>query len=184
MKKILSPGIALVTDNGSRMKNLFLLVAFGMLCFTGYAQSRSDKMYDHLSGYDGVTHFLFSKNMTDAFNINLGGDEDDKQVTGHLTKIRFMSYNPEKGNLSGDQFLGKAIDYLPKSVYKKYEDEESHNDDAEIWLMGKRDKYQECHVFIQNNNQNGLRFVVSFFGDFLVKDIEGLKKAGKEFSDE
>ena len=57
-------------------------------------------------------------------------------------------------------------------------------DGAEIWLMGRGKKYSECHVFVQNAKNSGLRFVVSFFGDFRVEDIEGLKKAGKEFSED
>ena len=146
-------------------------------------QSKSDKMYNVLSGQDGVTNFSFSKNMTDALDIDLG-DDNENRVTGDLNQVRFMSFNPKKGDLSGDEFIQKAIDYLPKPAYKKYEDREGEVDGAEIWLMGKGKNYSECHVFVQNKNEQGIRFVVSFFGDFKLEDIDGLKKAGKEFSDD
>ena len=147
------------------------------------AQSKSDKMYDAFENKDGISSFSFSKNMIDAINLDLGEDGDEKSVTGDLSKIRFMSYNPEKGDLSGPQFLEKAIGYLPKSAYHKFEDDDSDSD-AEIWLMGGRKKFQECHVFVRNENDNQMQFVVSFYGDFTVNDLEKLRKTGKDFSDE
>ena len=63
------------------------------------AQSKSDKMYDVFENKDGISSFSFSKNMIDAINLDLGEDGEEKSVTGDLNKIRFMSYNPEKGDL-------------------------------------------------------------------------------------
>lgn len=143
------------------------------------AQSKSDKVYDTFSNKDGITSFTFSKNMIDAIDIDLG-DDDEQNVTGDLHKIRFMSYNPDKGSLSADDFTDKAIALLP-SGYKKYEEDE--DDDAEIWLLGKKKKYTECHVFTKGED-SGLRIVVSFYGDFTVNDLDKLKEKGKGFSDE
>ncbi len=146
------------------------------------AQSKSDKMYNAFSNIDAVTSFTFSKNMIDAIDIDLGENGDEKNVTGDLHQIRFMSYNPEKGDFSGPEFLEKAKAYLPKLTYQKFEDDDDDSD-AEIWLMGGKKKFQECHVFVQNENSNQLQFVVSFYGDFTVNDLERLKKTGKDFSE-
>jgi hypothetical protein len=148
-----------------------------------FAQSKSDKMYDAFENKDGISSFTFSKNMIDAINLDLGEDGDEKSVTGDLNKIRFMSYNPEKGKLSGPQFLEKAIGYLPKSAYHKFEDDNSDSD-AEIWLMGGKKKFQECHVFVRNEDDKQMQFVVSFYGDFTVNDLEKLRKTGKDFSED
>ncbi len=147
------------------------------------AQSKSDKMYDAFENKDGISSFTFSKNMIDAINLDLGEDGDEKSVTGDLNQIRFMSYNPGEGNLSGPQFLEKAIGYLPKSAYHKFEDDDAGSD-AEIWLMGGKKKFQECHVFVRNEDDKQMQFVVSFYGDFTVSDIDKLKKSGKGFSEE
>lgn len=147
------------------------------------AQSKSYKMYDAFANKDGISSFTFSKNMIDAINLDLDDDGDKKQVTGDLHQVRFMSYNPEKGSLTGAQFCDKAIGYLPKTSYHKFVDDEPDND-AEIWLMGGKKKFTECHVFVRNDNQEGLQFVVSFYGDFTVSDIDKLKKSGKGFSEE
>ena len=144
------------------------------------AQSKSDKMYDAFSGKDGISNFSFSKSMLDAIDIDLG-DEDEKNVTGDLHKIRFMSYNPEKGKLGGAEFINKALGMLP-AQYKKFEEEDDDDSDAEIWLLGKKKKYQECHIFIKNDKADQMRFVVSFYGDFTVNDLEKKKKTGKDFS--
>jgi hypothetical protein len=147
------------------------------------AQSKSDKMYDAFANKDGISSFAFSKNMIDAIDLDLGEDGDEKTVTGDLTQIRFMSYNPEKGDLTGPDFLNRAIGYLPKTSYKKFEDDDDDSD-AEIWLMGNKKKFQECHVFVKNDEENGMQFVVSFFGDFTVNDLEKLRKKGEGFSED
>jgi hypothetical protein len=147
------------------------------------SQSKSDKMYDAFGNKDGISSFTFSKNMIDAINIDLGENGDEKTVTGDLHQIRFMSYNPEKGSLTGPQFFEKAIGYLPKSTYMKYEDEEADSN-TEIWLMGGKKKFRECHVFVRNEANNQMQFVVSFYGDFTVNDLKKLRKTGKDFSEE
>jgi hypothetical protein len=144
-------------------------------------QSKSDKIYDTFANKDGVTNFTFSKNMIDAIDIDLGDDGEEKNVTGDLQTIRFLSYNPEKGEFKASEFLNKAIKMLPSS-YKKFEDDESDDSDAEIWLLGKKKKFSECHVFVRNDNPEGNCFIVSFYGDFTVNDLEGLKETGKGFS--
>ncbi len=146
------------------------------------AQSKSDKMYDAFSGNDGISSFSFSKSMIDAIDLELG-DDDEKNVTGDLHRIRFMSYNPEKGNLTGSDFIKKVIGLLP-SQYNKFEDESDDDEDVEIWLLGKKKKFTECHVFVKNDYDNQMRFVVSFYGDFTVTDLENLREKGKGFSDD
>lgn len=158
---------------------LFTLILFVSQLVT--AQSKSDKMYDVFSGKDGVSNFSFSKNMIDAIDIDLG-DDDEQNVTGDLHQVKFMSYNPKKGDISGSEFTKKAEALLP-SQYKKYVDDEDDSD-AEIWLLGGKKKFSECHVFLTNENENQMRFVISFYGDFTVNDLEGLKKTGRGFSDE
>ncbi len=147
------------------------------------AQSKSDKMYDAFANKEGISTFTFSKKMIDAINIDLGENGDEKKVTGDLHQIRFMSYNPEKGNLSGPRFLEKAIGYLPKPAYYKYDDD-TDDSNTEIWLMGGKKKFQECHVFVRNEQDNQMQFVVSFYGDFTVNDLKKLRKTGKDFSEE
>jgi hypothetical protein len=160
---------------------IIFALAFLLATFLAEAQSKSDKIYDVFSGKDGVTNFTFSKNMIDAIDIDLGDDEDEKNVSGDLHKIRFLSYNPEKGDLSANEFTKKAVAMLP-SQYKKYLEDE--DDDAEIWLLGKHKKFTECHVFTKGDNNNSFRMIVSFYGDFTVNDIDKLKEKGKGFSDE
>ncbi|NOR75363.1 MAG: DUF4252 domain-containing protein [Draconibacterium sp.] len=167
------------------MKTIKIIVAsiFLIASIFANAQSKSDKMYDVLSGNDGDSSFSFSKSMIDAIDLDLG-DDDEKNVTGDLHKIRFMSYNPEKGNLSGSNFINKATNLLP-SQYNKFKDEEmDDDDDVEIWLLGKKKKFTECHVFIKNEDDNQMRFIVSFYGDFNVNDLENLREKGKGFSND
>ena len=144
------------------------------------AQSKSDKIYNTFADEDGVTSFTFTKDMVDAFNIDLGDDGDEKKVAGDLQKIRFISYNPQKGAVSGKKFLNEAISMLP-ARYKKYEDDDEDSD-AQVWLLGKKKRYSECHIFVSSDNSEGNCFIVSFFGNFKVNDLEALKETGEGMS--
>ena len=158
-----------------------IFFAIGMLLasLVTDAQSKSDKMYNAFNNKEGVTNFSFSKNMVDAVDINLD-DEFENNVIGDLYQVRFMSYNPKKGDISGTDFTKKAIGYLPKSAYKKYEDEGEN--DSEIWLLGRNKKFKECHIFTKSEHDDQLRFVVSFYGDFKVNDLDILKNTGESIS--
>lgn len=160
---------------------LIFALAFLLATLLAGAQSKSDKIYDTFSQQEGVTNFTFSKNMIDAIDIDLGDDDDERNVSGDLHKIRFLSYNPEKGDLSANEFTKKAIAMLP-SQYKKYEEDD--DDDAEIWLLGKKKKFTECHVFTKDEDNKSLRIIVSFYGEFNVNDIDKLREKGKGFSDD
>ncbi|HYQ57298.1 MAG TPA: DUF4252 domain-containing protein [Draconibacterium sp.] len=159
-----------------------LLFALGLLLagLLASGQSKSDRMYDSFANNDGVTIFSFSRDMIDAIDIDLGED-DEQNITGDLHQVKFMSYNPEKGSLKGSDFTTKAIAQLPRK-YKKYKGD-NDDSDAEIWLLGGRKKYSECHVFIANENPGGNSFIVSFFGDFTVNDIDKLKSQGQDMSE-
>ena len=158
---------------------IFFLIGFLLATLLLSAQSKSNKIYDTFEGKPGITNFSFTKNMVDLIDIDL--NDENQHVSGDLHEIRFLSYNPEEGQLSGQNFTEKAIAMLPRS-YKKYEDGDEDSD-TEIYLLGKQKKFKECHLFVKNDDGEGNRFIVSFYGDFKVDDLDGLKKAGKDFSD-
>lgn len=160
---------------------IFFALGLLLATFLASAQSKSYKMYESMADRDGVTSFTFSKNMQDAFDIDLGDDGDEKQVKGDLHEVRFMSYNPEKGTWGNEAFIAKAVSLLP-AKYKKFESDEP-DPGTEIWLLGGKKKFKECHVFLHNDNPEGNAFVVSFYGDFTVNDLDGLKETGKGFSE-
>ena len=127
-------------------QTILLIIWVFITTFFVDAQSTSDKMYDAFSGNDGISSFSFSKSMIDAIDIDLG-DEDEKNVTGDLHQIRFMSYNPKKGRLSGPEFTKKAAAMLP-SQYKKYVDDDEDSD-VEIWLLGGKKKFHYSHSTVR-----------------------------------
>ncbi len=164
------------------MKTTLIAILLAMITQFAAPQSKSDKMYDTFANKEGITSFAFSKNMIDAINIDFGDEGEEKKVTGDLHQVRFMSYNPEKGELSGYEFIDKATGFLPKTAYHKIENDDS-DDDAEIWVSGGKRNFTECHVFIRNENETGNQFVVSFYGNFTLNDLQKLKKSGKDFSE-
>ncbi|WP_163710760.1 DUF4252 domain-containing protein [Mangrovibacterium lignilyticum] len=157
--------------------NILLLVALMFLSGSLAAQSKSDKLFDTFRNKPGVMYFAFSKNMNDAFNIDL--DDEGKSVEGDLQEIRFMSYNPGKGELGVKEFCRKSSNLLP-GAYKLVESDDS--DDAKIWMLGNSKKAREFHVLISGDDATDMSFWISFYGDFKLKDLDGIKSISHEMA--
>lgn len=157
-----------------KTNKLVLVLLLLALAGTIQAQSKSDKIFDTFRNKPGVTYFAFTKSMTDAFNIDL--DEEGKTIKGDLNEIRFLSYNPEKGGLSGTDFIEKVTKMLP-SNYDRIVEVDDDND-AEIWMLGNKRKAKEFHVFIRNEADDNMQFLISFFGNFDIDDVEGIEEIG------
>jgi hypothetical protein len=150
-----------------------------MLICTGlFAQSKSDRLFETFRNKPGVTYFAFTKNIADAFNIDL--DDEGKSITGDLHEIRFMSYNPVKGNINGPEFMERATGLLPSAYAKVVE--KDHENNAQIWMLGNKRKASEFHVFIQNKSEEGSQFLVSFFGNFNIDDMDKVREIGLSMS--
>lgn len=155
----------------------FIFLIFGFAVNTS-AQSKSYRMYNEFSEQTGCSQFSFSKSMIDI--VNLTFDEESKKVTGDLHEIRFLSYNPQKGKMSGPQFLRQAMSYLP-STYRKVDLEDS---DMDVVVLGNKKKASECHLFFKNSDLKSTHFLVSFYGNFNIDDIEKLGNIGKNLSND
>lgn len=161
-----------------KTSNCILIILIAL--FTGgslMAQSKSDKLFDTFRNKPGVTYFAFCKNLDDAFNIDL--DEKGKSVEGDISEIRFMAYNPDKGQLEVKEFCRKSSDLLPPA-YKLVETDEADN--AKIWMLGNNRKAKEFHVLIGGDETSDLCFWISFYGNFKVKDLDGIKEIGMEMT--
>lgn len=156
-----------------------LIILFTVATGLALAQSKSDKVYDYFSNQDGCFELSFSKSMIDAIDIDL--DEEGKTVTGDLNRVRFLSYNPEKGSLNGPAFIKKVKSLLPSS-YKKLKLDD--DDDLEIWALGNKKKATEYHLFIKSESENSMHFFISFFGKFNVNDMDGIKEIGLHLSND
>jgi len=163
-----------------KTRNRFLLIFIALFLSAGLmAQSKSDKLFDTFRNKPGVTYFSINKNMEDTFNIDL--DETGKSVDGDIKEIRFMCYNPDNGQLGVKEFCRKSSDLLP-SAYKLVEsDEEDH---AKIWMLGNNKKAREFHILIGGDDSSDLSFWISFYGNFNVRDMDGIKGIGLEMTSE
>jgi len=161
-----------------RIKKSLLFLLFLIISGIASAQSKSYKIYDSFSEMDGVSRFSFSKNMLDVVNIDL--DNEGKKITGDLHEIRFLSYNPQKGVMNGPQFIKKAVALLP-AVYSKI-DIEDDDDGIEAWMLGNKKKATEFHLFIKSDSPESMHFLVSFYGNFNIDDMDKLTHIGIDLS--
>ena len=153
---------------------LVLLLAFGQSLV---AQSKSDRLFDHFRDKPGVSYFSINKSFKDAFDLDL--DDGGKTIEGDIHEIRLMSYNPEKGAFSTSEFMRKSTGLL-SPAYKLVESDD--DDDAKIWMLGNRKKASEFHILIVGDNPQSMSFWVAFYGDFDIKDLDGIKTMGHEMA--
>lgn len=157
------------------MASLFLMISVIVV-----AQSKSNKLFDTFRNKPGVSYFAFNKDMQSAFNIDL---DSGNTISGDLKEVRFLSYNPHKGSLSGNDFMHKAIGLLPHS-YKQLISVDDDSD-TEVWMLGNKRKASEFHVFVHNNSSEDMQFVVSFYGDFdIKKDLESIREISLSMSND
>lgn len=53
------------------------------------AQSKADRIFDTFRNKPGVTYLAFTKDLKDAFHINL--EDEGKEIKGDLHEIRLLS---------------------------------------------------------------------------------------------
>ena len=160
---------------------LGVLVALFISTLTAIGQSRSYRIFDEFANHDGFTYLAFSKSMIDAVNLNL--DDENKKITGDLNEIRILVLNREKSNLGGS--LPKIIsDKFNKLNYRKIEPEDDKDvNDVEFWIDGDSKKVKECHVIVTNSNDSQFSCLVSFYGNFNVKDLDRFEKFSRKQAD-
>lgn len=160
---------------------LGILLAVLLSSLFGFSQSNADKIYDSLSGEDGVTTLSFSKSVLKPFEFFI--DEDSKKVIYKMEKVRFLAYNENKGHVRASKVHNRIIDKLQGKGYFEIDpDELEHEDfdvnfddgdDVQLFGHGKRKKMDEVHILVYDQNDCVL---VSFYGDITIDDI---KQCGK-----
>ncbi|MDA3929165.1 MAG: hypothetical protein PF541_09410, partial [Prolixibacteraceae bacterium] len=109
---------------------LGILVAIMLSSFLGNAQSKSDKIYDMFSGKDGVLTLSFSKSVLKPFEIFI--DDDTKKVIYKMKKVRFMTYNEDKGELDAFNVLERILNEFDSREYFKIDPEEFDCEDCDV----------------------------------------------------
>jgi hypothetical protein len=145
-KTILLVFVALITE----------IVAMGQ-------NSPSDKLYMQLEGANGVTIMSLSKDIIDVVDLVVD-DEDSKQVTGPLKKVKMLICKRE----DGEDSFNAILDTLKKRPFTEIEDDDQDEDDK-IFVIRSGRKVKECHIV--SNSEEGL-FMLSFYGSFRVDDID------------
>jgi hypothetical protein len=152
-----------------------------VFCHSGiFAQQKiSDRMFQELRKMDEITYLSFSKNLIDFVDFDLESDngDDNSEITGDLYEVKLVVFNPDfKPKMS---FRDLIVGHLNKGKYNLIEDDDQ-GDDTEVWVYRKGLKIHECHVIFQGET-NGV--MLSFFGDFKVKDIRKFKDKMEEYKD-
>lgn len=166
------------------MKKIFIAsIVLLMIVFCHpdiFAQQKiSDRMFQELRKMDEVTYLSFSRNLLDFVDFDIESDngDDNSEITGDLHEVKLVVFNPDiKPQRS---FRELILAHLNKGKYNLIEDG-GQDDDKEVLVYRKGLKIQECHVIFQGDT-NGM--MLSFFGDFKVKDIRKLKDKMEEFKD-
>jgi len=152
---------------------IFLAVVLSSLI--GFAQSKSNKVYDMFSGKEGVSSVSLSKSAITPFEIFF--DDDTKKVIYKMDRFRFLSYDDNKGRLQSDDVFERITNELNSVEYFTIDPTElncknckGNWNDENIRLFGRGDRssMDEFHILVIDND-NCMLF--SFYGDITIEDI-------------
>ncbi|PWE00457.1 DUF4252 domain-containing protein [Marinilabilia rubra] len=155
------------------MRTIFLvsiIAWFSAIAASGQA-SASDKLYLQLEGADGVTIMSLSKDIIDMVDMVVD-DNESKQVTGPLEKIKMMICNEDEGK----EAINAVINTFEKRPFAEVEDEDN---DERVFIIRKGRKIKECHIV--GDKGEGL-ILLSFYGDFKIEDIDELVDKAEEIN--
>ena len=166
----------------STIYKLGVLLAVLLSSLFGTAQSKSDQLYDMFSGNEGVATLSFAKSVIKPLELFI--DDDTKKVIYKMKKVRFLSYNQEKGKFQADEVYNRMLKTLSGGQYFEIDPKEIKNNDCHIHIdddgdqikligQGKKDKMDEFHLVLRENNNT---LIFSFFGDITVEDLKAFGK--------
>lgn len=121
-----------------------------------------------------------SREVLSFIEMTLGEDSQEaKTITGNLTDVKIILCPTISGKPAA--FIDDAASYLPQRNYTEIKEDENGNkigdENLKIMVLRRGLKVKECHI-ITGSDSSGI--IISFFGDFHIKDIMKLKeKANK-----
>jgi hypothetical protein len=160
---------------------IFLAVMLSSLL--GLAESKSDKIYEMFNGKDGVSSVSFSKSAIKPFEIFF--DDESKKVVYKMEKIRFMSYDQSKGDISTNDVFNRILKEFNGISYFLIDPDEIdcencktdwNEDNVRLIGHGNRTTMNEFHIVVIDNNSC---LLFSFYGDITIDDINNCTKFSK-----
>ena len=128
--------------------------------------SASEKLYAKLEGAEGVTILSLSKDIIDL--VDFAVDDETKQVTGPLQKVKLMICKKEDPS----SIIGSVLKTVTGRPYKEVKDHHTEENDSQVFVLHSGKRIKECHII---NHDDGDLFMLSFYGDFTVEDIDKMK---------
>lgn len=164
------------------MKYLILVALILATGLTSWSQSSSyELLQSAMTNKNGAMVMSVSKEILSMVEMNLTDDSiTNKKITGSLNEVKLLICSSYKGGKRA--FTDEVISFLPKRLYDEVKEDERGNPigdgDAKIMVMRKGLKIKECHLIL-GGEASGM--VVSFFGDFHLRDLKALSEKAKSF---
>lgn len=162
---------------------LGILLASLLINFIGTAQN-TQRIYDSFNSEEGAIVLSFTKSVLEPFEFLL--DDDTKKVVYKMKKVKFLSYNEEKGSMNSKLAYNRISSKLEGGKYFEIDPNDLNcedcqfeveiEDEDEIKLIGhgSNEKHlNEFHVLIKSNKHC---ILFSFFGEISVEDLKSCTK--------
>ncbi|MFA8436497.1 MAG: DUF4252 domain-containing protein [Marinifilaceae bacterium] len=162
------------------MKNILIVITLVVASLAADAQTKAEKLYREYSNKEGFTSFSFSGSFMNDLDIDIddSGDNKERKVTGDIQEVKFMTYNHNNEASKKIDFSRIAMKELNGGGYKqvlKEKNKDQESDETYFYAKGKGKRFTEFHVLNFNENRTTL---VSFYGKFLVDELENLSRIG------
>ena len=164
------------------MRHLILATSFLLAGIWVMAQSQSyQSLQSAMTSTKGAMVMSVSKDLLSMVDLNLTEDSAIyKKITGSLEEVKLILCSSYKGGISN--FTRDVMAYLPGRLYDEIKEDENGNPigdgEGKILVMRKGLKIKECHLIV-GGAESGM--VISFFGDFHLRDLKALSEKAKSF---
>ncbi len=157
------------------MKNLITLLFVLILPFGLSAQTKGEKLYNKYANKENVISFNFGGSFLPDLDLDIDDDGIKREVKGSYKTIKFLSFGTATNKAILKQFKSDVNKLSRGGGYKEIQLDDEAMENNHFYAKGNGKKFTEFHIL--NIPNKGTATLISFYGNFTVKQLKGLAKS-------
>ena len=145
------------------MKYFTLFISCFFFSLSLFAGGGSEKIHSEFGSKQGVLGMSFSKQMLDAFDLDMDWKEAVKNLQGDFESIKVLVISDDEIK---QKYQSQIKTRLKRMGYKEV-DLEGENEDIIVYTDKKRKNFNEVHI-LSRGDESGV--LISIYGNFVITD--------------
>ncbi len=157
------------------MKNLTVILFVLLLPFGLSAQTKGEKLYQKYADKENVISLSFGGSFLPDLNLDITEDGVKQEIKGSYKAVKFLSISNEADEMLISRFKKDITSLLSHGGGYKEVLLDNDNKDTHFYAKGNGKKFSEFHILSYGSTLNTT--LISFYGEFTVKQLKGLAKS-------